>query len=355
MNHWAPPVYQESYDNAQLIVGNYNDIIKAVIITLDVTEDVVDEAITKGVNFIIAHHPIVFKGLKKLRGDNYVEKVILKAIKNDIAIFSAHTNLDHVVGGVNWALGKKIGIQNLQILDPKGEILYKLEVYVPQNDSDKILKAMFEAGAGQIGNYSECAFIHQGQGSFTPNEKAKPAIGQQCLNQKVVETKMEVLVPLPQLNTVLAALKKTHPYEEVAYFLTQIENKNQTVGAGAIGELENAMDPIDFLNLLKNNLALKVIKYTPLAKKIKKVAICGGAGSFLLSKALANGADAFVTADYKYHEFFDAEGQILIADIGHYESENCTKELIHFQLSKKFTNFAILLSEIDTNPVQYHY
>ncbi len=355
MNHWAPQVYQENYDNAQLIVGNKNDEIKAIIITLDVTEEVVTEAIKKGANLIIAHHPIIFKGLKKLRGDNYIERVIIKAIKNDIAIFASHTNLDHVVGGVNWALGQKIGLQNLQILDPKAEILYKLETYVPENNTEKVLKAIFEAGAGQIGNYSECAFTHQGQGSFTANAQARPTIGQKTVNQKVSEIKIEVLVPLPQINTVLAALKKEHPYEEVAYFLTQLENKNQTVGAGAVGELENELEPIDFLNLLKNSLGLKVIKHTFLAKKIKKVAICGGAGSFLLSKAFANGADAFVTADYKYHEFFDAEGQILIADIGHYESENCTKELIHFQLSKKFTNFAILLSEIDTNPVQYHY
>jgi dinuclear metal center YbgI/SA1388 family protein len=352
---WAPSDFQEDYDNSGLVVGNADWEISGVLISLDVTEAVVNEAITKGVNFIISHHPIVFKGIKRLNGKNYVEKTVILALKNDIAIYAIHTNLDHIVGGVNWKIAEKLGLQNLKILSPKKETLLKLTTYVPTIEKDSVLKALFEAGAGNIGNYENCSFTSGGTGAFKPLEGAKPVIGAINILEKVEETKIEVILPKYLQNEVLEALFISHPYEEVSYFLTKLENENQMAGAGAIGELPIEMNESEFLNHLKKSMNLEVIKYTPIGqKRIIKVAICGGAGSFLLKNALAHKADAFVTADYKYHEFFDGEGKILIADIGHYESEVFTKELIQFYLSKKFSNFATLLSETHTNPIKYY-
>jgi dinuclear metal center YbgI/SA1388 family protein len=355
LENWAPIAYQEDYDNAGLIIGDKNWEVKSVLVTLDVTEAVILEAINKGANLVMAHHPIVFKGLKKINGNNYVEKAVLLAIKNDIAIYASHTNLDHIVGGVNWKIGEKLGLQDIKILSPKSNTLLKLVVFVPTQSCEKVLDALYAAGAGNIGNYENCSFLSEGLGNFTPKIGSKPNIGQLNVPEKVNETKIEVLVPNHVQKFVLEALFKAHPYEEVAYYLTKIENLNKNVGSGAIGELPNEMNEAEFLQHLKVSMGLKVLKYTPIGNKmIKKVALCGGAGSFLLQNALQNQADAFVTSDYKYHEFFDAEGKILIADIGHYESEVYTKELIQFYLSKKFSNFATLLSETDTNPVKYY-
>lgn len=352
---WAPADYQEDYDNSGLIVGNSEWEISGVIISLDVTEAVVNEAITKGANLIIAHHPIVFKGLKRLNGKNYVEKTVILAIKYDIAIYAIHTNLDHIVGGVNWKIAEKLGLENLKILSPKKETLSKLSTYVPTNEKDSVLKALNDAGAGNIGNYENCSFTNEGIGTFKPLFGANPAIGSVNILESVEETKIEVILPTHLQKTILGALFNAHPYEEVSYFLTKLENDNQTVGAGAIGELPFEMTETEFLAHLKKAMNLNVIKFTPIGeKKIKTIAICGGAGSFLLKNAIAQNSDAFVTADYKYHEFFDADGKILIADIGHYESEVFTKELIQFYLSKKFSNFATLLSETHTNPIKYH-
>jgi dinuclear metal center YbgI/SA1388 family protein len=355
IENWAPLQYQEDYDNGGLIVGNAQEDIKSILITLDVTEDVVNEAISLGANMIIAHHPIVFKGLKKLNGNNYVEKTVIMAIKNDIAIYACHTNLDNIKGGVNWKIGEKLSLKNLQILSPKPTTLLKLVAFLPQISTNSVLEALFAAGAGNIGNYADCSFVSNGVGSFTPLLNSNPFIGELNKKELVEESKIEVLVPLHLKSKILKALFSAHPYEEVAYFLTKLENENSEIGSGAIGELANEMSEDEFLAFLKNSMNLKLIKYTPIGNKlIKRVAICGGAGSFLLKEAIRNIADAFVTADYKYHEFFDSEGKILIADIGHYESEVFTKELIQFYLSKKFSNFATLLSETQTNPVKYY-
>ncbi len=355
IENWAPLSYQEDYDNAGLIVGNGNDEVIAIMISLDVTEAVVNEAITKGVNLIIAHHPIVFKGIKKLNGKNYVERTVILAIKNNISIYACHTNLDHIIGGVNWKIAEKLQLNNLKILCPKQNTLQKLVAFVPEKDKQNVLNALFDAGAGNIGNYSNCSFESKGIGTFLPKEGANPTIGRIDIMEKVNEARLEVIFNEHQQNQIMGALKKSHPYEEVAYYITQLENVNQEVGAGAIGNLETEMDSDDFLAHVKKCMAADVIKFTPISnKKIKKVALCGGAGSFLLKDAIAQNADAFVTSDFKYHEFFDAENKILVADIGHYESEVFTKELIHFKLSNKFTNFASLLSETNTNPVKYY-
>lgn len=350
----APLSYQESYDNAGLIVGNPYMTVTGVLVTLDSTEAVVEEAIAKGCNLIVAHHPIVFKGLKKLNGRNYVERTVIKAIKNDIGIYAIHTNLDHVVGGVNWMIAERLGLKNVRILAPKSDTLLKLVSFVPEEATQKVLDALYEAGAGAIGNYDHCSFRVNGTGTFRPNDVAQPYIGSAQTDEAVTENRIEVLFPAHLESRVLNALKKAHPYEEVAFYISALRNQHQEVGAGAVGELPNAMTGDAFLTHLKDTMGLQMVRHTALVSdSIQKVAVCGGAGSFLLGDAIGTNADVFVTADYKYHEFFDADGRILICDIGHYESEVYTKELLQRYLSKKFVNFATILSETNTNPVFY--
>lgn len=351
----APTAYQENYDNARLITGNIDIEVSGVLITLDCIEAVVDEAIDKDCNFIIAHHPIVFVGLKSLTGKNYVERTVIKALKNDIAIYSVHTNLDNIHTGVNKKIADKIGLQNTTVLSPKTNTLQKLVTFVPKNDKQKVLEALYQAGAGDIGNYSNCSFSVTGTGTFKPNDAANPHIGSKNKPESVEEVRIELIYPAHLNHKVLSALNKNHPYEEVAYYVSALKNTNQEVGSGMIGELTTPMEPLGFFEHLKYRMNVSVIRHTSTTgfNTIKKVAVCGGAGSFLLDKAKALHADVFVSADFKYHEFFDADGDILIADIGHYESEAFTKELIHGYLSKKFTNFALNLSEITTNPIRY--
>ncbi|PSL28419.1 Nif3-like dinuclear metal center hexameric protein [Dyadobacter jiangsuensis] len=350
----APLPYQEDYDNAGLLVGAPDTEVTGILFTLDITEDVVDEAVRKQCNLIVAHHPIIFKGLKKLNGKNYVERTVIKAIKNDIALYATHTNLDHVVGGVNWQIAKRLGLQNIKVLAPKKQLLNKLAFFCPVENTQEVLKALFEAGAGEIGEYSNCSFRSEGLGTFLPGDNANPVIGAQGQLETVKEHRVEIMLPSHMQAQVLRALRRAHPYEEVAYYMSALENENQEVGAGAIGELPEPMETADFLACLKNNMAAAVIKHTePTNARISRVAVCGGAGSFLLRNAVSAGADVYVTADYKYHEFFDAEGRIMICDIGHYESEVFTKNLLHDYISGKFSNFALCLSEISTNPVRY--
>lgn len=351
---FAPLAYQEGYDNAGLIVGNPAADVSGVLITLDATEEVVDEAISSDCNLIIAHHPIVFRGLKKLTGSNYVERTVIRAIQNNIAIYASHTNLDNVLEGVNSHIADRLGLKNKRILAPKSAVLTKIVTFCPTESTDKVLDALHEAGAGNIGNYSRCSFRMAGTGSFQPNEKASPHIGSKNKLEKVNEDRLELIFPSHLQDRIIGTLNQAHPYEEVAYYATSLSNENQEVGSGMIGELETEVEEEEFLALLKKQFTLEVIKYTPFPAKIKTVAVCGGAGSFLLGKAKQQGAQAFVTADFKYHEFFDAEGKILIADIGHYESEVFTKNLMHRILNQKFTNIALRLSKANTNPVRYY-
>lgn len=351
---WAPKSYQESYDNSGLLTGNGADEVKAILISLDCTEAVVDEAIAKKANLIVAHHPIIFGGLKKLTGDNYIERTVIKAIKNNIAIYAIHTNLDNVHDGVNSMIAQKLGLQKAQILSPRSAVLSKLEFFVPEEHTNEVLKAIHLAGAGNIGNYDQCSFKVNGIGSFRPNEQANPTIGKQGKSTEVKEDRVEVIFPTYLSSKVLKSLREAHPYEEVAHFLSSLTNENQEVGSGMIGTLPNPLSPEDFLTYLKDKMNLEMIKYTGFeGRTIQKIAVCGGAGSFLLKSAMAQGADAFVTSDFKYHEFFDGEGKTMIADIGHYESEVYTKDLIHGFLSENFTNIATYLSEVNTNPVKY--
>lgn len=350
----APLAYQESYDNSGLIVGNLNDEVTKALISLDCTEEVVEEAIAKGCDMIISHHPIVFKGLKRFNNINYVERTVIKAIKNNIALYAIHTNLDNVFGGVSSKIAEKLNLNNSAVLSPKAGLLKKLSVYVPRASVDQVRKALFEAGAGSIGDYDQCSYNSAGYGTFRPLAGASPAIGVVGEHERVEETKIEVIFPKQLERKVIVAMLAAHPYEEVAYHAISLDNKFQYVGSGIIGNLDQPFEGAEFLTYLKEKLQLKVIRHTKLSdKKINRVAVCGGAGGFLLEEAKRSGADIFITADYKYHEFFDAENDIVIADIGHYESEQFTQELLLEIIQKKFVNFAVLLTGIDTNPIKY--
>jgi len=354
LEHWAPPAYQASYDNSGLLTGQSSDELSGVVVTLDCTEAIVDEAIAKNANLIVAHHPIIFNGLKSLTGKNYVERTIIKAIKNNVAIYSIHTNLDHVLSGVNKKFCEKIGLEKIRILVPKSDTLSKLVTFVPKANAEEVVDALHVAGAGHIGNYDECIFQTEGMGSFRPNENSHPHIGKPNVKEIVSEMRVELIFPSHLQTKVLAALKQAHPYEEVAYYVNVLLNENQQVGAGMIGELKDPVFTDDFFKQLKKEFGLTVIRHTRVHKeKISKIAVCGGAGSFLLSHAKAEKADMFITADFKYHEFFDAENKIIIADIGHYESEVATKELIYEFLKEKFANIAVHLSKVNTNPIKY--
>lgn len=351
----APLSYQESYDNAGLIVGLPEMEIGQAIISLDCTEEVVDEAIALGANLIISHHPIVFKGLKKFRGSTYVERVVMKAIKHDIALYAIHTNLDNVLAGVNGKIAERLGLQAISILSQKEMAYRKLAVFIPHDHADVLRQALFAAGAGTIGLYSECSYNLEGYGTYKASEEAKPFSGKTGELHSEPELKIEVIYPIYKERAVLAAMYEHHPYEEVAYDIIQLQNKSSEIGAGVIGNLPIAMSEPDFLGFLKERMNATVIRHTALrGKTVQRVAVCGGAGGFLLQDAIKFGADAFITADYKYHEFFDAEGKTIIADIGHFESEQFTQELLLEIIQKKFSNFAVRLTGVDTNPIKYY-
>lgn len=352
---YAPPAYQEGYDNSGLQIGDRQAEVRAVLIALDVTEAVLDEAIQRGANMIVAHHPLLFSGLKQISGRNYIERIVMKAIKNDINIYACHTNLDNVRNGVNAKIAEKLGLQNTSILTPMADSLYKLYTFAPVEAAASVRDAMFAAGAGSIGKYSECSFNTQGIGTFRPGEDTDPVIGLPGgPREEVKEVKIEVLVDKSRKAGVLRALVAAHPYEEVAYDIVPISKVNQDLGAGMVGELAEPVDETAFLQHIKTNMKADCVRHTPLlGRKVKKVAVCGGSGSFLLKDAIRSGADFFITADFKYHQFFDAEGRIVIADIGHYESEQFTSEIFLDIINRKFPNFATLLSNLSTNPVNY--
>jgi len=354
LESFAPTAYQESYDNARLITGNKNWECTGALTTLDCLENTVEEAISKKCNLIVAHHPIVFSGLKSITGKNYIERTIIKAIKNDIAIYAIHTNLDNVDQGVNKVIADKLQLQNQRILSPKKTMLKKLYTFCPVDKAATIRTALFKAGAGNIGNYNNTSFNSTGNGTFKANESAKPYVGDKGKLHTEKETKIETVFEAYKQHQIIKALIAAHPYEEVAYDIISLDNQLDNVGSGIVGNLENAMPIKTFLNQLKTQFNCGCVKYTQAHKaEVSKIAVCGGSGSFLLNDAKAASADVFITADYKYHQFFDADNQIVIADIGHYESEQYTANLLYEIITQKFSNFAVFISEINTNPVNY--
>lgn len=350
----APLSYAEDFDNVGLLVGDYNTTVNGVLVTLDTLENVVDEAIEKKCNLIVSFHPIIFSGLKKINGKNYVERVIIKAIKNHIAIYAMHTALDNSIIGVNAKICEVLGVKNTKILIPQKNTIKKLTTYAPIQNAETVREALFNAGAGMIGNYTNCSFNTNGVGTYKGNEFSNPVIGKKGSLNTENETFISVIFEKHKEKNILKALFEAHIYEEVAYDIVAIENLNQDIGIGMIGELDDEVNEVTFLNFIKKTMNSGVIRHSKLLNKsIKKVAVLGGSGSFAIENALQAGADIYITSDIKYHEFFKAENKLLIADIGHYESEQFTKNLLVDILTKKFPNFAIILSEKNTNPIHY--
>lgn len=354
LEKFAPLSYQESYDNSGLLVGDIDKNATGALLSIDVTEEVINEAIQKKINLIIAHHPVIFGGLKRLTGSNNVERIIIKAIKHDIAIYAAHTNFDSVLNGVNAKISEKIGLTKCRILSPVSGELKKLVTFVPTSYADKVRNAICNAGAGQIGNYDHCTYNLEGKGSFRAGEKANPFIGELGKIHFENEIRIETIFPKAKQAEVVSAMLSSHPYEEVAYDIYPLDNKFSNIGSGMIGELSKPEDSKKFMSRIKKIFDCGSIRHTAFhTEKIKTVALCGGSGSFLIKNAIAAKADIFITGDIKYHNFFDAENRIIIADIGHFESEQFTKEIFYDLLIKKFPTFAVNFSKINTNPINY--
>ena len=354
LEEMAPLQYAEDFDNVGLLVGNANQDITGILVCHDALESVIDEAIEKQCNLVVCFHPILFSGIKKITGKNYVERAILKAIKNDIAIYAVHTALDNHKNGVNKIFCDALGLTNTKILVPKANFIKKLVTYTIPENAEKLRNSLFDAGAGKIGNYEDCSFNSQGIGTYLGNEDSNPEIGSRFEFVENTEIKIEVTFEKHLESKVLQALFKNHVYEEVAYEIYSLDNLHQNIGLGMIGEFENALTEAEFLQFVKEKMQCGGIRHSEFTgKPIKKVAVLGGSGSFAIKKAIASGADAFLTADLKYHQFYEAEGKLLLADIGHFESERFTKNYIVDYLKEKITNFAIVLSDKNTNPVQY--
>jgi dinuclear metal center YbgI/SA1388 family protein len=350
----APLSLQESYDNSGLQVGDREMEVSGILVTLDLSEEVLLEAGKLGYNLVLSHHPVIFGGLKSITGKNASERIVKMAIQKEIAIYSGHTNFDAVTGGVNSAMAKRLGLADLEILEPAGGQLKKLVVFVPHTHLEQVRQAVFEAGAGHIGAYDMCSFSLEGKGSFRGSEGSEPYVGESGVLHQEPETRLETIVPAPLVSRVVRALTKVHPYQEVAYDIFPLDNMDPRIGMGMLGKLQDPMEEKVFLSFVKDRFNTGVIRHTALrGKAVQKVALCGGSGSFLMKRAIASGADVFVTGDVKYHQFFDADGRIVVMDIGHFESEQFTRELFYELLMKKFPKFAIRLSETDTNPIKY--
>ncbi|MBV7440421.1 Nif3-like dinuclear metal center hexameric protein [Weeksellaceae bacterium TAE3-ERU29] len=354
LEKWAPTQYAEDFDNVGLQLGNAENEIYKALVAFEITDEVIQEAIDNKAGLIICFHPLIFNGLKSITGKNRVEQIVIKAIQNNIAIYAIHTNLDAQLNGVNGRIAKELGLKNTQILIPNEDILYKLIFFVPKADADKVKDALFNAEIGKIGNYSECSFNSEGIGTFKPIENANPTLGEIGKQHQEAELKVEILVKKHQLSSAISIMKQEHPYEEVAYDVIPLNNNDQTTGMGQVGELQEPMTDAEFLRYLKSKIPTEVVRHSKLLnKEIKKVAILGGSGAFAINAAKSARADVLVTADLKYHDFFLAENQILLCDVGHYESEQFNKFHITDYLSEIFSNFAFLTSNVNTNPINY--
>lgn len=350
----APFSLQEDYDNSGLQAGDPGKEIRRALVCLDVTMEVMEEAREKGCDLVISHHPLIFKGIKRITGAHPTERILMDAIRNDIAILSVHTNLDHARFGVNHMLAKKLGLERTRVLQPASGMLKKLVTFCPAAHADAVRQALFGAGAGQIGDYDSCSYNLEGTGTFRGGDATNPFVGKSGELHREPETRIETIFPVYLQKAVLEAMISAHPYEEVAYDVYPLDNPFDRVGAGLAGWLPEALPEKEFLSLLKEILGTPVLRHSRLpGRPVGMVALCGGSGGFLLERAMGAGADAFVTADLKYHQFFEAQDRMLLVDAGHYETEQFTKELLHEIINKKMINFALLISEVNTNPIRY--
>ena len=353
LEEWAPPIYQESYDNSGLMVGDYSSEILGCLISLDCTEKVVDEAISKKCNLIISHHPIIFGGISSINSSHWVGRVIQKAISNNINIYAIHTNLDNIKEGVNKKISDLLNLKNTKFILPKYGFNKKLEVYIPEKDKNHFLDKLFDVGAGQIGNYKECSFQEKGLGTYIPLEGSKPSIGNKNSKEEIEEIKLEIYFDKSIESSVINTIEEFHPYDEPNYYIQNNNIESRDVGSGMIGLRE--MNFNSLLKELKKKFNCGSIKHTKVINnKIKKIGVCGGSGSFLIKEAIKKGADVLISSDFKYHDFFEANNKITLIDIGHYESEQFTKDLIFEFLNKNLINIALHSSNENTNPIKYY-
>lgn len=354
IEEFAPLSLQEGYDNSGMQIGDSCREATGVLLCVDVTEDIVDEAIENGINLIISHHPLIFKGIKRITGATDIERCIMKAAGNGIAVYSAHTNMDNADKGVSYRMAEKLGLENIAPLAPVAGKLMKITVFVPLSHSEAVRSALFAAGAGMIGNYDSCSYNMSGYGTFRAREGANPYCGEVGRLHREEEERIEAVFPSYKRTEVLRQLYKAHPYEEPAFDLLKLENPICTIGSGAIGELMYPMDEMDFLERIKSVFRCGMLKHSALTgRKIRRVAMCGGSGSFLIDEALKAEADVYITAEIGYHDYFRADGNILLVDAGHYETEQYTKDIFYDIITKKFPNFAVHYTKVGINPVNY--
>ena len=349
---FAPLPLQDGFDNAGLQIGLTEAEVAGVLLCLDVTEAVVDEAVALGCNLIVSHHPLIFSPLKRITGSNYVERCVIKALSNGIAIYSAHTNIDNAPGGVNYRIAEKLGLQNVRILVPKEDALLKLAVYVPVSAADAVRSALFAAGCGNIGNYDSCSYNVEGFGTFKANEGCNPFCGEVGELHREEEVRIETVLPAYLKNKVVAALLKAHPYEEPAYDIYQLKNSWGSVGSGVIGELPAECDELELLQCVKERFAVGCVRHTPLlGKAVKRVALCGGAGGSFAGAAMAAGADVYITGEARYHDLFSYTGKMLVAVIGHYESEQYTMDIFKEIILGACPGIRVVTTTVNTNPL----
>lgn len=350
----APRPLQEKFDNSGVQIGDVSQEVKSVLLCIDVTENVLEEAVRLGCNLIISHHPLAFHSFKSLTGKNYVERCMIKACKHDIVVYAAHTNLDNAVGGVNFQLAKILNLQQVRILSPKEKSLMKLVTFVPVSHIDSVRNVLFSAGAGSIGNYDACSYNVLGEGTFRAGNNANPYVGELGKMHIEQEVRIEVVLPAFKQSEVLRALLAVHPYEEPAYDFYALENMWMQAGSGVVGTLSEPMEEEDFLYFLKDSLHLSSIRHSAYrGNLIRDVALCGGSGAFLIPQAINYGADIFITGEAKYNDFYDVEDKLLLAVVGHYESEICTKDIFYDLLTEKFSGLNLNMSQFDVNPVKY--
>jgi len=353
LERFAPLPLQDGFDNAGLQVGLTDAEATGALLCLDVTEAVIDEAIELGFNVIVSHHPLLFYGMKTLTGKNYVERCVIKAVQHGIVLYAAHTNLDNAPNGVNFKIAEKLGLRQIRILEPKRDFLLKLVTFVPRNQADQVRKALFEAGCGCIGNYDSCSFNLNGTGTFKAGKETHPYCGEIGEMHKEDEVRIETILPKYLTGRVIHSLIESHPYEEPAYDLYPLSNEWSQVGSGIIGEYDEPLTKDEFLSQVKRIFEVECVRYNNWQGKIQKVALCGGAGAFLIEKAVAENADAFLTGEIKYHEFFGHEKEILLTEIGHFESEQYTVELLESIIKKMCGGLPLKQTTIHTNPINY--
>ena len=350
----APLRFQEDYDNSGLLVGQRSWTVTGVLCCLDADEAVVHEAVARGCNVVLSHHPIVFKGLKRLTGATAVERTVALALKHNVALYAGHTNWDSIQGGVSFSLAQRLGLVAPRIMMPRGGELLNLVVYVPAEHASPVAEAAFGAGAGRIGAYDECHFSGSGTGTFRPLDGAQPFVGQIGVREVADEHRLEFVLPKHRKSAVQQAVWAAHPYEEVAHSWISLDNSWSEVGYGAVGNLPEPIRLGDFLAVCAAQLGAESVRYSTssLDRIVQRIAVCGGSGAEFAGAAAAAGADAYVTGDLKYHGFQDPPGGLVLVDVGHGESERPFIDDWAELIRSEFVTFAVLISETDNRPVR---